>query len=253
MTTSRDACTATTSKLATQPHSRSLLLGNAATELDRRHAAARGDAGDTPTNPAAADLRPFDRTGREGHIQRDSRGARRAVASRGCLSPTPDRDAVRTRSTVLGGRSELRSRVPRPPHRAAAAGRLAAAVHPGRAAARPADRPAAPTVGDHRHRGAEFRSGSAEGLLRDGAETAPLRGRRHGQRADDRGDARPRPGQPTPPGARPTVAPRPVALDRRLVVAHGNQGRAVSVASRHCPRVERPQGGARTRSGCPAS
>src|ERR1700709_772570 len=76
MTTSRDACTATTSKLATEEHSRSLLLGNAAIELARRHVAARGEAGNAATNPDAADLRPVDRPGREGHIQGDSRGAR---------------------------------------------------------------------------------------------------------------------------------------------------------------------------------
>ena len=100
--------------------------------------------------------------------------------------------AVQPRSPLLGRGRELRPRVSRPAHRAAAAGRLAPALHPGGAPPFARARPQPAAVGALRDRGARRRRGPAERKLRDPLQDPPRRDRRRDRRGDHRRAARPR-------------------------------------------------------------
>ena len=117
------------------------------------------------------------------------------------------RGPARPRPPVLGQRSRLRPRVPRPPHRPAQAGRLAPAVHPGRPPARPRPRPRPPAVGVLRDRGARQRRRRAAGLVRHREQDAPRRHRRCVGRRDDGRD--PRRSPPIPRRSWPSTSTGP--------------------------------------------
>ena len=115
------------------------------------------------------------------------------------LPPEDGAGALRARPPVLGRGRPLRSRIPRPPHRAAEAGRLAPALHPGRPPALPRRRPQPAAVGALRHRGPRQRRGRATGQLRPRPEDAPRGDRRCVRHGDDERHPHSRPPRPQPP------------------------------------------------------
>ena len=136
------------------------------------------------------DLRPEHRAGRRGHLQGDPREHRAAPAPLALLPAEARHGSAGSRPPVLDRGPRLRSRVPRPPHRAAQARRLAPALHPGRADPLAAARSRASAVGDVRDRGPRQRRGRAAGLLRGADEDPPRGDRRRRRRRDDRRDPR---------------------------------------------------------------
>ena len=96
---------------------------------------------------ARLDLRPVDGPGRARALQGPAEAHREPPAPVADLPAEAAARAARTRLPVLDRGRELRPRVPRPPHRAAEARRLAPVLHPGLAHPRAAARPVAGRCG----------------------------------------------------------------------------------------------------------
>ena len=157
-----------------------------------------------------ADLRPAHGARRQAALQEHPGAHRKPSAPQSDLPQPPAARAPRIGRPVLGRRRALRSRVPRAPHRAAGAGRLAAVLHPGLAHPRPRARPQPPAVGDLRHRRPGQRGRVAQGQFRAVDQDPPRGAGRRAPRRDHRGAARRR-APAAPARAAGAVVPRAAA------------------------------------------
>ena len=132
----------------------------------------------------ARDLRPVHRTGRRRALQGRPEVLRLAAGAVPAVPSQARQGAAVAGPAVLDRGPELRRGVPRAPHRAAVPGRLAPALHPGRAHPLAAARSQQAAVGGLRHRGPARHSRRAEGQLRALQQDAPRDHRRRiGHRA----------------------------------------------------------------------
>ncbi len=159
-------------------------------------------------------------TAKEGRVR--FKGLLKHIESRLHLSPIFRqkllRVPARTRLPVLDRGRELRPRVPRPPHRAAEARRLAPVLHPGLAHPRAAARPVEAAVGAVPGRGPRLVPGPAQGQLRDAREDPPRRDRRARRRRDHHAAARHDAG-PAGAGAAGALVPRVAARGRSSLLS----------------------------------
>ena len=158
---------------------------HAAADRDGCRVPVRRDASGAHGGRRHLDLRPVDGARRPGDVQGDPRPHRQAPPRGAGVPPAAGAGAARPRSPVLDRGPRLRPRVPRPPHRAAGAGRLAPAVHPGGPPGVAAARPRAAAVGAVRHRGPRQRRGRPAGQLRARHQGPPRGDRRHVRDGDD--------------------------------------------------------------------
>ena len=175
-------------------------------------------------------LRPVHRAGRDAPVPGDPELQRAAAPPDEDVEAQGRSCAVRRRPPVLGGRQRLRPRVSHPPHRAAATGRLASAVHSGVAHPRDAARYVEAAVGVVLRRRARPCRRIAAALFRGDHQDAPLCDRRRLQRRSRRVAARPDAGAAADSAADRSMARRSGSAGRRTDVAQLRQQRAAAGA-----------------------
>ena len=190
------------------------------------------------------DLRPVERSRRRGHVQGDPRARRQSAPRVAHVPPAARAGAARPRPPVLDRGPRLRPGVPRAAHRAAAPGRLATVLHPGRPPALAPARPQPAALGDVRHRGPRRHRRAPERQLRDHDQDPPRGGRRGDAARDHQRPQRPRPrcrraradhrvaARAPPDAARAAVTGG--HQHRRAADAHGSHDRRCG-ARRHGP------------------